>query len=132
MFLLNMDCRAEHMPSSDPRIFGPPTWLCLHILAQHYPLVANMDDRVACVLLLFSLARMLPCRQCGQNFRKYLRTHDVVKATIGRQQLVTFLVGAHNDISLHTRPGEAPYPVSCAENQYAYRPLTNTPPAQLW
>uniref|UniRef100_A0A6C0BZL4 thiol oxidase n=1 Tax=viral metagenome TaxID=1070528 RepID=A0A6C0BZL4_9ZZZZ len=120
------------MPSSDPRIFGPPTWTCLHILAENYPEEASLDLRIACILLLFSLARMLPCRRCSDHFREFLRENHVAQATRGKKDLVALLVAAHNNIAEHTRPNEPPYPVACAKQQYAYMRPRACPLPQLY
>ena len=123
---------CAQMPSSDPRIFGPPTWACLHILAENYPREASLDVRCACILLLYSLARMLPCKRCGDHFREFIRKNSVVEATRGRSSLVELLVAAHNDITVHTRPHEPPYPVSCAKQQYAHMRPRSCPPPKLY
>ena len=120
------------LPSCDPRIFGPPTWECLHILAQNYPVNADEKTRRACGRFLLCLSRLLPCEHCGKHFRRFLRRADLIQATSGRAALVTFLVDAHNAVNAHTRPGTPPFSYQRAEAQYIYMPLKSCPPPQLW
>lgn len=118
--------------SADPRIFGPPTWLCLHIMAENYPQTPTVEMRAACLMFLFSLAHMLPCKRCGDHFRTFLRDHDVVQATGGRDSLVALLVDAHNNITAHTRPNQPAYPTACAKQQYMHMRPRSCPLPLLW
>lgn len=119
------------LPSSDPRIFGPAVWQALHVLAQSYPEVADDGKQHQCKRFLFALSHMLPCAHCAKHFRAHLRGHDLRHAVRGKDALVSFLVDAHNAVSRHTRPDQAPYGENCAQRQYSYmRP--NTPLARLW
>jgi hypothetical protein len=121
------------LPSYDPRIFGPPTWECLHILAQNYPVKADERTRRACGRFLFCLSRLLPCEHCGKHFRRFLRGRDVQRASSGRAALVALLVDAHNAVNAHTRPGAPAFSYERAEAQYIYMPLKNCPAGpRLW
>ena len=126
-----MPCPLQ-LPSSDPRIFGPPVWASLHLLANNYPAVADAETQRNFRRLLFALARALPCQHCGRHFRAFLRRQNVAGALDGRQSLVRFLVEAHNSVSRHTRPEQPPYSASCAARQYAYMRAPNVPLARLW
>ena len=118
--------------SSDPRIFGPPTWRCLHILAQNYPVNATARKQKRCKRFLYSLSYLLPCRHCARHFRCFLRQRDVGAAVRGRESLVSLLVGAHNAVAAHTRPDRPPYTVGCATQQYTFMRPEHAPIPALW
>ena len=120
------------LPSADPRIFGPPTWECLHILAQNYPEQADRQLRKRWRRFLFALSHLLPCSHCGAHFRRFLRTHSLRDALTGRDSLVAFLVEAHNAVTRRTRPAQPPYAVACASRQYSYMSPKNLPLAGIW
>ena len=126
-------CAHQYLlPSSDPRIFGPPAWECLHILAQNYPFKADVKTQRRCRRFLFCLSHLLPCEHCGKHFRRFLRRSDLLHALLGRASLVNFMVDAHNSINAHTRPDQPPFGSGCAEAQYMYMPPKSYPPPELW
>ena len=119
------------LPSSDPRIFGPSVWQTLHVLAANYPEHADNEKQRQCRRFMFALSHMLPCAHCAKHFRAYLRRHDLRGAAHGKQTLISFLVDAHNEVSKHTRPHQAPYGLNCAKRQYSYM-RANAPLARVW
>ena len=119
------------LPSSDPRIFGPVVWQALHVLAESYPVSADDEKQHQCKRFLFALSHMLPCAHCAKHFRTCLRKPDLRRAVRGKDALVAFLVHAHNAVSRHTRPNQAPYGVNCAKRQYSYM-RANSPLARVW
>jgi len=125
-------CSHTALPSADPRIFGPPTWECLHILAQNYPAQADGQLRKRWRRFLFALSHLLPCSHCGAHFRRFLRTHNLRDALARRESLVAFLVEAHNAVTRRTRPAQPPYAVACAASQYSYMYPKNLPLAGIW
>jgi hypothetical protein len=121
------------LPSSDPRVFGPPLWTGLHIIALNYPDTASERTQKTCRRFLFGLSRLLPCPACGKHFRSYLRQHDLKRAVRGRDSLVRLLVDAHNEVSKHTRPSCPPFSVEDAGNCYTRMcPPHASPLAQVW
>ncbi len=127
-------CGGALLPSGDPRIFGPPTWECLHILAQNCPAEANERTQRRWRRFLYTLSTLLPCRHCAQHFRRFLRCNDarLSEALSRREGLVAFLVDAHNEVTRHTRPGQPPYTAACAARQYGHMRPRNVPLASLW
>jgi len=125
-----MGCKK--IRSNDPRVFGPPTWECLHIFAQNYN-PSSPRVRKHCKRFLISLSYMLPCRHCGVHFRRYIVQNRVDDAVRTREGLVALLVGAHNAVTVHTRPEQPPYSVACAKRQYlSMSPRNNSPLSQIW
>lgn len=100
------------LPSSDPRVFGPPVWLSVHIMAANYPTIARRNVRKACRRFLTSLPYMLPCDHCGAHLRQYLRDHrtELHGAIRTRENLVTFCINLHNYVGLHTNPNRSRFP----------------------
>ena len=86
--------------SSDPRVFGPPTWRALHYMARHYPEEPRGTTRRACVRFLGALPFMLPCARCGAHLRRFLRRRagELEAAAASRGGLEAFLVRAHDAV----------------------------------
>ena len=107
--------------SGDPRVFGPPTWETLHLMAQNYPENPNQVTVKHCKNFVNAVPYMLPCSQCGYHFQKFLDEYIKRKGDIyhTRDTLVTFFVEAHNDVSKHTHPDQAPWTVSRAVQKYS-------------
>ena len=109
------------MPSASPEIWGPPTWLSLHYLAEGYPEQPSPPVKRSCKAFLKALPWMLPCDSCGFHFRKFLATYPggVAKISSCRDALRCFLVDAHNAIRAHTRPDAKPWTPADASEVYA-------------
>ena len=122
---------CEKLPASDPRIFGPAIWRALHILAEGYPIKATKGERRHCRRFLQSLGSLLPCSHCAEHFRRYLQTHDLHSGTKGRKELVSFLIGAHNQVSAHTRPAAEPWSSERAFAVYSHG-VPSLPLAPIW
>lgn len=120
------------LPTGDPRIFGPPVWKTLHILAQNYPRLASRDTRRKCKCFLFSLSYLLPCSHCGKHFRSFLRRSNVSHAIKRRKSLVALLVRAHAVVASHTRPGVPHMSVACATKAYSFMRAPHMPLTQVW
>ena len=124
--------RCGVLPSSDPRVFGPPVWKTLHIIAQNYPEQADEKVQRNMRRLLLSVSRLLPCHHCGKHFRHFLRSSDLPAAVSGKAELVSLLVEAHNHVNRHTRPEQLPYSVHCAQQLYTQMAPPTVPLAKLW
>ena len=123
------------LDSTDPRIFGPPLWTFLHIMAHNYPTGEDLTDRYKsrCRRFILSVSYVLPCAHCGKHFRSYLRSHkeDFHLAFDSRKNMIKFLVDAHNAVRKHTRPNEPKFQVAEAKALYA-RMRPARPLADVW
>ena len=90
--------------SADPRVFGPPAWYALHVMAAHYPASPKPRTQRECVRFLRALPWMLPCAICGGHLRRFLRKHcdSVDAAATSRRRLVRFLMRAHDAVRRRT------------------------------
>ena len=71
---------SREVSSADPRVFGPPTWYALHVMAANYPVAPRRATRRACRAFLRALPWMLPCAACGAHLRSFLRGRSVERA----------------------------------------------------
>lgn len=94
------------IPTSDPRVFGPPAWKTFHIFAENYPNNPNKQTQQSCINFIKSIPYMLPCETCGFDFNefinKYLQSGKEINKN--RDQLRTFFVEAHNNVSKNVDP----------------------------
>lgn len=90
------------LPSTDPRVFGPPIWATLHILSLNYPVQPTVYEQRRWLRFMLDLAALLPCQHCGNHFRSMLRqSHGPLRS---RDALVSFLLDCHNQVTARTRP----------------------------
>ncbi len=60
-----------NVTTQDPRVFGPIIWDGLHIMAQNYPDTPSNTTKESCIKLIESIPHMLPCSNCGCDFREF-------------------------------------------------------------
>ena len=51
-------------------VWGPPTWMSIHITSFNYPPEPTEKDRQNYKIWLESMENVLPCRYCRENFAK--------------------------------------------------------------
>lgn len=122
------------MPASAPEIWGPPTWISLHYLAEGYPKSPSPPVRKHCEAFLKAVPWMLPCESCGFHFRKFLLSYPggLKQISSCREALRCFLVEAHNAVRIHTRPGAPPWTPEEAATFYALGVQGPAPQPKDW
>lgn len=119
------------LPSTDPGIWGPPTWATLHLMAEGYPDHPTPPVARHCAAFLEALPWMLPCEACGFHARRFLKAYPggAERIAVCRDSLRCFLVELHNSVAVHTRP-EAPEwsPARAARFYATGRRTTPAPP----
>jgi Erv1 / Alr family len=66
-------CSSKGTPGFQPSVWGPGLWLFLHVMSLNYPENPTEADKERHYNFLFSLSDMLPCKQCQEHFKGYLR-----------------------------------------------------------
>ena len=87
--------------SSNPTIFGPPTWYTLHIMAENYPKKPDKNHKKGCLNFVKGLPYMLPCPYCGYHLKKDESDVDLKKCCESRKSLRQFFLDAHNKVNVH-------------------------------
>ena len=122
----------------DPRAFGPIIWPALHIMAQYYP--ENPSDRQIEEAKKFiqSMPWMLPCGQCGSNFIEFTEYNEdnagneaacmgtneddrcmtLDEICASKDNMVSFFVRAHNNVSSNVHPEREPFTSADAARLY--------------
>jgi len=129
-----MAAPPDELSSASPEIWGPPTWVALHFLAEGYPKSPSPPVRRHCKAFLEALPWMLPCESCGFHFRKFLSAYPggAEKISSCRESLRCFLVDAHNAVRAHTRPDAASWSHEEAAVFYASGVSAGPPPPLKW
>jgi hypothetical protein len=86
---------------SDPSVWGPPLWLVLHIMVEHYPMRPSMVVKRQGYHFFHSLGYMLPCHTCRGHYQHYIDKHDkeLHVALESRDTLAAFLIALHNNVN---------------------------------
>ncbi len=109
--------------TDDPRVFGPHTWPTFHVMAQNYPIKANSVTAQHCTNFLRAIPFMLPCNDCGNHFREFLNLYTKLNPGVnicsGKNELVKFLVEAHNNVSKRTHPDRKLWTSEDAAKKYS-------------
>ena len=102
-------------------VWGPATWLSLHVMAHTAPLRLSDVQRNEARTLLRSIAAHLPCPRCREHFSDFLdrRMNDESLAT--RASFVSLLNDAHNEVNM--RRGKRIW--TLAEHYRAYQTPSN-------
>jgi hypothetical protein len=110
---------CDYVTTADPRVFGPELWRSLHRIAQNYPQNPSEDTQKHAVAFLEAIPYMIPCSHCGCDFLMYLEEHNLKKVCASKEDLVKFLVDAHNRVSSHLDPKKKQWTVSEANKVYS-------------
>ena len=111
--------KCGYVTTADPRVFGPELWRSLHRIAQNYPVHPSEDTIKHAVAFLESLPYMLPCSHCGCDFLMYLEQQNLKKVCASKNDLVKFLVDAHNRVSKNLDTTKKQWTVKDANKTYA-------------
>ena len=103
--------------SANPRVFGPPTWKMLHIMAEYYPDAPTAQVVAACRNFTSSLPLMLPCDHCGYHLNETIQSYTAPICT-SADDLQEFLVHAHNRVSKYVHPNRSIWTRDDASNLY--------------
>lgn len=85
---------------SDPTAWGPPAWVFLHCIARTYPLRPSVEEKDHYRVFFTSLAQVLPCKKCRNEYQRYLREHPVDEHLSSRAKLDRWLIALHNNVNL--------------------------------
>lgn len=58
-----------------PDNWGPGTWHLIHCMAKCYPSTPSDQDKAHAFHFLQSLAHVLPCKKCRDNYKEYIAKH---------------------------------------------------------
>lgn len=111
--------KCDYVSTVDPRVFGPELWRSLHRIAHNYPETPSQETQKHAIAFLDALPYMLPCAHCGCDFLLYLEENDLKQVCSNRENLIKFLVDAHNRVSAHLDPNKKQWTVEEAKKVYS-------------
>lgn len=82
-------------------IFGPPTWMLLHMVAANFPLEPTDQQRSDNYNFVVSLLKVLPCGACRQNAQINLRDEPFTmgKSLKNRISFMKWAYDFHNAVN---------------------------------
>lgn len=91
-------------------VWGPPAWLFLHCVSLNYNPLKQKKEYIR---FFKSLAGVLPCGSCRDNYRNTITRHSALKLTTGvfesRESLAYWLFRLHNYVTKCTLKGSPTY-----------------------
>jgi len=87
----------------DPNIWGPGAWTFLHSITLHYPDSPSQQDKNEYADFFYSLANILPCSSCQNNFRQNLNDLPIKLYLQSKNTLVEWLFEIHNRINIENK-----------------------------
>jgi len=86
-------------------------------MAAKYPEAPSEEKKAACRQMLEALPDLLPCEDCGNHFRAFMKTADLKEACSSRQRFSNLMCRAHNGVN--ERTGKEPFSCDDAVERYA-------------
>jgi hypothetical protein len=104
------------MPDTTPSIWGPSFWYVLHNAALKFPMKPSINAKTSMKKFIEVLPLLLPCSDCAEHAREFLRHVNLDHAVATRQNLFTFFWNFHNHVN--TRNNQPQMPFAVAFNLY--------------
>jgi hypothetical protein len=86
-----------------PDIWGPKLWKSIHFIALAYPASPNDEQKKNYKLFYESLANVIPCSICANNYKDHLKELPLNEAVLkDRETLVKWTIDVHNLVNKET------------------------------
>jgi hypothetical protein len=86
-------------------------------MAAKYPETPSDTKKEACRRMLEALPDLLPCEDCGDHFRAFMKASDLEEACSSRATFSRFFCSAHNGVNART--GKEIFPCDNVVDRYA-------------
>ena len=106
--------------SLDPKIWGPPMWTTLVIVALGYPKTPTIDDAYHYKRWYYHLQFTIPCEVCRKNFAIHVRQIPIDNFLKSRKSLLFWVTQIHNLVG--DQQGKAPLSVHDMVSRYVKTP----------
>lgn len=87
----------------NPNIWGPAAWIFLHSVTLNYPDYPDIQDRKIMYEFFHSVADILPCSTCKEDFTYYMRENPINFNLDSKFKLTKWLVDIHNKINVKNK-----------------------------
>lgn len=90
----------KRIPTSNPAVFGPPTWAYLHISTAHLPEQLNPVVAQQVRNTLLALPLMVPCDACSLHSGNFMSSNkDHLESLKTGSDFFRFTVDLHNFVN---------------------------------
>lgn len=86
------------MREIDPKIFGPGTWIVLHVLAIVCDESATPEDNKSYCQVAYRIIHALPCSKCRKHAVTYMDAHVIPKSK-AEGSIFEWTVAFHNAVN---------------------------------
>jgi len=82
-----------------PDVWGPHGWKFLHYVTFGYPENPTNQDKENYKKFFYSLANVLPCKKCSNNFKKNLADYPIESGLENKDSLIKWMIDVHNAVN---------------------------------
>lgn len=87
----------------NPKVWGPPVWTALHLIALGYPSDPDAPTRDAYRAFFTAVGPVLPCAMCSDHYAEHLAVLPIDPALArGGRALFDWTVALHNRVNAQT------------------------------
>ncbi len=87
----------------NPKVWGPPVWTTLHLVALGYPEAPDAPTRDAYRAFYAAVGPVLPCATCADHYAEHLAALPMDDALArGGRALFDWTVALHNRVNVQT------------------------------
>ena len=83
----------------DPKIWGPSTWVFLHLTSMSYPDNPSNEDIQRHTEFLNAFSKILPCKVCRTHFEENLRNTPLEHVLSSKDSYMRYLHQVHNRVN---------------------------------
>jgi len=97
----------ERLPSSNPKVWGPPLWFSLHTSSVYYPENPSPIVKERIKGRILAIPYEIPCPTCKPHASAFIEKHrdNLDKIVSSRMGLFRFYVDFHNAVNArHNKP----------------------------
>jgi hypothetical protein len=94
------------MNNISPDVWGPSLWHFIHVFTFSYPERPSMDEQMNARRFFETLATILPCENCREHTKLYLRQHP--PQVLSRDALIQYAYNFH--LAVNKRINSSPPP----------------------
>jgi mitochondrial FAD-linked sulfhydryl oxidase len=81
----------------DPGIWGPSTWMFLHLISISYPEKVNEEHIKKNKNFINAFKEIIPCKKCKNHFKTYLENENLDENLKSRNNYMKFIWRMHNN-----------------------------------
>jgi len=83
----------------DANIWGPTTWVFLHLISISYPEKITQEDKKKHINFINAFKEIIPCKKCKNHFKSNLKNENLDENLKNRNSYMKFFWRMHNSVN---------------------------------